>query len=167
MRRLTVSFHLFWLIVFGAIIILAALILSANFARSGDCIARPGRSHGAIWWRYRVIDGRHCWYPGSRYGHNVHYHVRAARLNEGDARRAAQSLKRGRGVDEARTLPLPPDTTTVVSRTRETSGPTLDVTLVRPVVRSIPMSGGRYSPIERIERGFDGLVLFPIEDDDQ
>ena len=117
-----------------ALILLIALITILNGSpaqAATTCAARPGVSHGAVWWRYRMRDGVRCWYPGSRHAaRRVHSRPVALRRRSAPIRVAS---------------PAPP----------------VEVPTTLKAVRVIPLSGGRFSPSERIERAFDVLIIFP------
>ena len=122
-------------------ILCAIIVISFSMrpAQGATCLSTPGISHGSVWWRWRYQNRRNgakCWYPGSRYA-SRRVHSRPAQL-----RTNADDTTRPRADRE----PQP-----VEVRSART-------------VRTIQIYPGR-TPSQRVERGFDGLVLFPIEDD--
>lgn len=119
-------------------------------AHSATCAARPGVSHGKVWWRWRIDRERgvRCWYPGSKYSRRARYYVRTASLRKRVGR--SDELTSGELVRRTDSLPVPPE---------------LEVAALEPRrVRAIIFYNG-LTAHERIGRAFDKLMIFPIEDE--
>ena len=141
-RHPLVSVVIYIALVVALVFVIAALVslFVATPATSATCGARPGLSHGKIWWRWRYDrTGARCWYPGTRYGKRRYHRVAMLRLPQTKAEKLTPTISAEKS------------------------------TLVEPIeavrtVRIIPIYG-HFTVQERIERAFDKLLVFPVEDE--
>lgn len=118
------------LAVFALIFVLAWFTVFTRAAGAATCAARPGVSHGAVWWRYRFDrrTGARCWYPGERHRHFPRPQIRSKKLTPGTI------------------APL---------RSDPVAEPGLRT------VQTVPIDAAGRTPAERVDDGFDVLILFP------
>lgn len=120
----------------GMALVFMFVLFSTKPASPSTCASRPGISSGSTWWRYRYRNGVRCWYPGRRYA-RIHRSPRNKIIAEKSP--AILSVRRF-GTDQDSAEPEP--------RT----------------VRVIQIYR-RSNVHERIERAFDKLIVFPVEDE--
>lgn len=121
-------------------LVIALFTITMAPAHGATCATHPGVSHGSVWWRWRDVNGRRCWYPGSRYASRRH--SRPAAL-----RQTARETRSPQSVEPA-----------------GMSAPAVEPPATRRV-RIIPIVNGR-TINERVQRAFDKLMIFPVVDEE-
>lgn len=120
----------------GMALVFMFVLFSTKPASPSTCASRPGISSGSTWWRYRYRNGVRCWYPGRR----------------------SMVIRHRRSQPQIKPQILtPPPLPQPRPRGVESDSEQRTVRVIQIYRRS--------NVHERIERAFDKLIVFPVEDE--